>query len=71
MSTHCKWCLCKLKNYARPGGECANCWEIRKRCENSPKVGLLIAISIGQDCLARMIKEASTAKNSVGRGANE
>lgn len=59
MTTHCKWCLCELEEYAHPGGECANCWEIRKRCQGNPRVGLLIAMTIGQEYLLEMIKECA------------
>lgn len=60
-SKNCKWCLCELEDYARPGGECSNCWEIRKRCQGNPRVGLLIAMSIGQEFLLEMVKKCKGA----------
>ena len=64
MNTHCKWCLCELEKYARPGGECANCWEIRRRCQRNPEVGLLIAVTIGRKYLLKLLREDA---NELGK----
>ena len=66
MHTHCKWCLCEVWGTT----ECTNCWEIRKRCEGNPRVGLLIAMHIGQEFLLKMIREYDSGmdKSSASDG---